>query len=189
MEPTYDVSPDHLRGKVHRGPAPTAGPGSRGDRPRARAPPQHDRPRGAAQRHAPRRLLPAPTRRVVRQRPPLALPAESAVLDRELGADPDPAPRGLEPGAGGGPASPRPRARDQPRDDLPACVGGQAGGRHVVPAPARRAQATAQTVRPLRQPGPPSGQTPDHRTPAECRTAVRARALGGRHDARRGPAC
>jgi hypothetical protein len=67
--------------RYNRGAAPTEWPGSRGHRSRARAPPQHDRARGAAQRHAPRRLLPAPARRVVCLRPTLALPAESAVLN------------------------------------------------------------------------------------------------------------
>src|SRR2546426_4553797 len=62
---------------------------------------------------------------------------------------------GLEPRASGGLAAAPPGARDQPRDDLPLHLGGQAPGRAVVHPPARRAEAAAQTLRALRQAGGP----------------------------------
>src|SRR5439155_18976866 len=137
-EPTYDVSPDHLRGKVHLGSPAAAGPLLRRDRPHARPPPYHHRAGGPAQSRPQRRHLPPPAGRLVRPGAALAVAAQSTVHGGGLGPDRGAAAGGLESRAGRWLVAASGGARDQPRDDLPLRLGGQASRRRAVSPPPRR---------------------------------------------------
>ena len=111
--------------------------------------------------------------------PPLPLPAQSAVHGGGLGAGP---------GARCGRTGVRSRWRagsdasrapgDQPRDDLPAHLGGQAGGRPPVPPPARSPETVPQALPVLRQPRSAGGETADHGAPRRRRRARSGRDIG-----------